>query len=276
LAENRESGEKVAIKIIAKKNVSENFKKNLAREIKILKQVDHPNIICLKDMYNSEDQFFFVMELASGGELFERIVDKGMYSEDDAKNLIKRMIAALEYLHSKGIAHRDLKPENLLLQSKESDSEVKIADFGLSSIMSSQTLLQTACGTPAYVAPEVLKNEGYDTIVDMWSVGVITYILLCGFPPFYADSVKELLKVVVKAEYSFPSPYWDDISPQAKDFIKKLITAPSKRMTASEAKSHPWLKTSGSKVESISFRDHMKSYVLSRRGDRQKQKGAKD
>jgi calcium/calmodulin-dependent protein kinase I len=270
LGVNRETQEQVAIKVIDKKNVSENFKKNLAREIQILMRVDHPNIVCLKDMYDAGDKFLFVMELVTGGELFDRIVQKGFYSEDDAKTLVKKIVRGVNYLHKNGIAHRDLKPENLLLKSKENDFEVKIADFGLSSFIDSQKMMQTACGTPAYVAPEVLQSGGYDKEVDMWSIGVITYILLCGFPPFHADNVRALLQVVIRAEYDFPSPYWDPISAEAKDFISRLLTKDrAARMNAKEALKHSWLKTSGSKIDLRSFRDQMQRYVVTRKRESQ-------
>jgi len=272
LGENRETQEQVAIKIIEKKSVvTDNAKKNLDREIQILTRVDHPNIVMLKDMYDTGDRFLFVMELVTGGELFDRIVEKGSYSEDDAKTLVRQILQGVGYLHSTGIAHRDLKPENLLLKSRESDMDIKIADFGLSSFVDSQKMM-TACGTPAYVAPEVLSSGqgGYDKEVDMWSVGVITYILLCGFAPFHGDSVKELLRVVVRAQFSFPSPYWDPISPQAKDFISKLLVKePSERLSASQAVQHPWLKSAGSRISLPSFRDQMQRYVISRKRESQ-------
>lgn len=272
LGENRETHEQVAIKIIEKKNITtENAIKNLNREIQILTRVEHPNIVVLKDLYDTGDRFLFVMELVTGGELFDRIIEKGSYSEDDARILVKQILQGVAYLHSQGIAHRDLKPENLLLKTKDSDFDVKIADFGLSSFVDSQKMM-TACGTPAYVAPEVLSSGGggYDKEVDMWSIGVITYILLCGFAPFHGDTVKELLRVVVRGQFSFPSPYWDPISPQAKDFISKLLAkTPAERLTASQALQHVWLKTSGSQISLPSFRDQMQKYVIARKRESQ-------
>lgn len=269
LGVNRETGEKVAIKIIDKRNVSENFQKNLSREILILTKVSHPNIVCLLDLYDAGDRFLFVMELVTGGELFDRIVQKGCYYEDDAKKLVEKIVRGVAYLHENGIAHRDLKPENLLLKSKDNDYDVKIADFGLSSFMDSHKLMQTACGTPAYVAPEVLQSKGYGTVVDMWSVGVITYILLCGFPPFHANTVKALLQVVIKGQYDYPSPYWDVITGDAKDFISRLLTAPENRMTAKEALQHPWLKSKGSRIDLQTFREQMQKYVVTRKRESQ-------
>jgi len=164
------------------------------------------------------------MELVTGGELFDKIVEKGQYTENEASTIVKKMLSAVEYLHTQGIAHRDLKPENLLLKST-SDTEVMISDFGLSKIVSQQSIMDTACGTPYYVAPEVLLSTGYDKEVDLWSVGVITYLLLCGFPPFYGESLPEVFEQIMKADYDFPDPYWTDISSEAKDLIKKIISS---------------------------------------------------
>jgi len=263
---DRSTDEKVAIKVIEKKNVSEKFMKNLGREIEIMIKVDHPNVVKMYDMYDTGDRFYFVMELVTGGELFDRIVEKGSYSEDDAKTLVKRILRGISYLHSNGIAHRDLKPENLLLKSKDNDFDVKIADFGLSSFVSENTLMQTACGTPAYVAPEVLANKGYGPEVDIWSVGVITYILLVGFPPFHGETVRQILEVVMRGRYDFPSPYWDDISPQARDFVRKcLVVDPDRRMKADEALEHPFIRTTGSRLQLRSFKERMGNYVIQHR-----------
>jgi len=242
---NKTTGEKVAIKIIDRHDVGKDYEKNLRMEMDILKRVDHPNIIALHEMIEAGNKLYFVMELVTGGELFDRIVEKGSYSEEDAKILVRKIVSAIDYLHKQNIAHRDLKPENLLVKSIEDDTEVKIADFGLSKIIDKDKMMQTACGTPGYVAPEVLNAEGYDKEVDMWSVGVITYILLCGFPPFYSESVPEVFEQIMKAEYDYPEEYWDEISAEAKDFIDHLLVVDvSKRLTAVEALNHPWLRAS--------------------------------
>jgi len=155
---------------------------------------------------------------------------------------MKKLIEALAYLHSKDIVHRDLKPENLLLKSKEEFSEIKLADFGLSKIMGQEVMMQTACGTPGSVAPEVLQATGYGMEVDMWSAGVICYILLCGFPPFYHESIPLLFESIMKADYDYPAEYWDHISDDAIDFIDSLLVVdPAKRMTAKQALQHKWL-----------------------------------
>jgi len=267
LGTSKKTKEKVAIKIIDKKNVGPEYEKNLRMETEILQKVHHPNIIQLKEMVDTKDKIYFVMELVTGGELFDRIVEKGSYSEDDAKELVRKIVSAVEYLHSKGIAHRDLKPENLLVKSLENDTEVKIADFGLSKIIDQEKMMQTACGTPGYVAPEVLQAEGYGDEVDMWSIGVITYILLCGFPPFYSESVPEVFEQIMKAEYDYPAEYWDEISEEAKDFINHLLVVDvKKRLTAKKALEHPWLKATKSKTSKLAkFQAKMKNYVSTRK-----------
>jgi calcium/calmodulin-dependent protein kinase I len=247
LAIDKETKEKFAVKIINKTTIGQDMGR-LATEIAILKQVNHPNIIALKETIDTKNCLFIITEYVSGGELFDRIVQLGSYSETKAATVIRKMVSAIDYLHKEGIVHRDLKPENLLLKDNKDDTEIKIADFGLSKIVSSKVMMQTACGTPGYVAPEILKTQGYDKEVDLWSIGVITYILLCGFPPFYNDNIAELFEQIMRADYDFPHEYWHSISKEAKDFVSKLLVAePSERMTSQDALKHPWLngKSSG-------------------------------
>jgi len=215
----------------------------------------------------------------TGGELFDKIVEQGSYTERDAAILVSKMVSAIEYLHSLGIVHRDLKPENLLLKDENSLTEVKIADFGLSKIVgtSSMARMMTACGTPSYVAPEVLLTIGYDKEVDLWSIGVITYILLCGFPPFYNETLHKLFEEIMQAQYDFPEEYWAHISDEAKDFVSKLLVAnPMKRMTASQALKHPWLanivaqeklRQDKQKKLSTKFSTTFKNYVSRRKSE---------
>lgn len=241
---NRETGEKVAIKQIAKQHITTSDMKRLATEIEIMKKLKHNNIISLIEVFdNSPDNLYLVMELVKGGELFDKIVDKGQYSEKDACNIVKQIVAAVQYMHEHGVCHRDLKPENLLCAGEEGKEElVRIADFGLSKIFESGEELKTACGTPDYVAPEVLECKPYDMAVDIWSVGVITYILLCGYTPFYANTHQELFQKITSLEYDFPAPEWDYISANAKDFIQKvLVKDPNKRLSAEQCTKHPWL-----------------------------------
>uniref|UniRef100_A0A4W3JC76 Calcium/calmodulin-dependent protein kinase Ia n=1 Tax=Callorhinchus milii TaxID=7868 RepID=A0A4W3JC76_CALMI len=178
----------------------------------------------------------------AGGELFDRIVERGCYTERDASQLISQILHAVHYLHQLGIVHRDLKPENLLYCGQEEDSPIMISDFGLSKLEDKGSVMSTACGTPGYVAPEVLAQKPYGKAVDCWSIGVISYILLCGYPPFYDDNDAKLFEQIVKAEYEFDSPYWDDISDSAKDFIQHLMDKePQRRYTCDQALEHPWV-----------------------------------
>jgi len=246
-AVHKKSGEEVAIKIIEKKFVDKQDLMLLAREIDIMKKVDHANVLKLREVYETDETISLVMELVTGGELFYKIVEKGNYSEKDAANIVAQMINGVEYLHGEGIAHRDLKPENLLCSGEGEDGykpfRVVIADFGLSKIFDSGEALETSCGTPDYVAPEVITAEGsYDKSVDMWSCGVITYVLLCGFSPFLSSTQTGLFEKIIKCEYDFPDPEWTNISEEAKDFIRHLLVKdPEQRWTAKQCKEHPWL-----------------------------------
>uniref|UniRef100_A0A8C9TXZ2 Calcium/calmodulin dependent protein kinase I n=1 Tax=Scleropages formosus TaxID=113540 RepID=A0A8C9TXZ2_SCLFO len=231
----------VAIKCIPKKAL-EGKENSIENEIAVLHKIKHANIVSLEDIYESKSHLYLVMQLVSGGELFDRIVEKGFYTEKDASKLIQQILDAVKYLHDMGIVHRDLKPENLLYYSMEEDSKIMISDFGLSKIEGSGSVMSTACGTPGYVAPEVLAQKPYSKAVDCWSIGVIAYILLCGYPPFYDENDAKLFEQILKAEYEFDSPYWDDISDSAKDFIVHLMEKdPRKRYTCEQALQHPWI-----------------------------------
>jgi len=236
----KETGDVFAVKII-EKNQSEEELQLLQREIDIMQKLDHKNIISLEEVYDEKDTIYLVMELVQGGELFDQIVSRGTYSEADAAHIVRQILEAVDYMHGNGIAHRDLKPENLLCSGDENNT-IKVTDFGLSKDFGSASL-RTSCGTPDYVAPEVLRGQPYDNSVDIWSIGVITYILLCGFPPFYGNTDQQIFEKILKADYDFPSPDWDQITPEAKDFIKKiLIHDPSKRPSAPECIESDWIK----------------------------------
>lgn len=242
LAEHKKTHETFAIKVVDKDAVAKEKKEMLEREVDILKRIQHKNIVAVKEIYETEKYLYLVMELATGGELFDSIVKRGKYSESDAALLVHQVVSAINYLHSKGIVHRDLKPENLLLATKDVNSPIKIADFGLSKIMEASAVLITACGTPGYVAPEVLKGEGYQQEVDVWSIGVIMYILLCGFPPFWGENNSKLFEKIMVGNFSFPSPYWDKVSPSAKDLIRRmLVVDPKQRLSSKEILVHPWI-----------------------------------
>eukprot|EP00005_Dracoamoeba_jomungandri_P002268 CAMPEP_0174260950 /NCGR_PEP_ID=MMETSP0439-20130205/11094_1 /TAXON_ID=0 /ORGANISM="Stereomyxa ramosa, Strain Chinc5" /LENGTH=329 /DNA_ID=CAMNT_0015345343 /DNA_START=96 /DNA_END=1085 /DNA_ORIENTATION=+ len=245
-AERRKDGKEFAIKCVNKKMVEGDDIKLLRREIQIMEKLDHPNIIKLYEVYEDHEQFYLVTELMEGKELFAKIVERGMYSEREAANIIFQVLCAVEYLHENGVAHRDLKPENFLSSEGPDGAEiVKIADFGFSkSFEEGGEPLATSCGSPGYVAPEILTADSYDKSVDMWSVGVIIYILLSGYPPFYADTAPALFKKIMDVKYDFDDPVWDDISDSAKELIKRLlIKDPTKRLTATQCLSHEWVQS---------------------------------
>lgn len=220
----------------------------LKREVALLQECDHPNIIKLVEVHEDKKYLHLVTELCTGGELFDRIIEKtqsaeGCFSERDAAKLVRCILDAIAYCHDqKGIVHRDLKPENFLFSSRGEDAVIKIIDFGLSRHDDmTQGIMNTKVGTPYYVAPEVLSRE-YTKSCDIWSIGVITYILLCGYPPFYGDTDTQIFESVRIGRFDFPSPEWDDISADAKEFIRQLLRRdPAARPGAATALAHPWI-----------------------------------
>jgi len=219
--------------------------------------------LMLKEIFETDSQLTLVMELVTGGELFFKIVEKGSYSERDASQIVAQIVRGVQYLHSLGIAHRDLKPENLLVTS---ELQIKIADFGLSKIFAGGQQLETSCGTPDYAAPEVLTGESaYDKSVDLWSIGVITYVLLCGYPPFYADSQPALFEKIIHARYEFPDPEWSYISDTAKEFISNLLQLePRKRLTTEQCLEHPFL-TGSANSRDLNLQNTIKEYGAKRK-----------
>jgi len=255
----------VAVKIIDKAKVED--MNDITREIEIMNIVDHKNVIKLFEIYDEPKKMNLVMELVTGGELFDRIVAKGNYTEKDAALTIQKLCEALEYLHKKNVVHRDLKPENILYANQDEDAEIKVADFGLARVLSGKDMMKTACGTPGYVAPEILKNQGYDSgAVDLWSAGVILYILLCGFPPFYEEELPALFEQILHARYDFPSPWWDKISKDAKDLVQKLLELdPKKRLTATQVLQHPWIANKGTNEKLDGAQKQLKKYNATRK-----------
>ncbi|KAG9232930.1 calcium/calmodulin-dependent protein kinase-like protein [Amylocarpus encephaloides] len=280
----------VAIKVVRKFEMNSNqgdaalhpdFKKqpkvveraNILKEVQIMRNLDHPNIVKLVDFSESRQYYYIILELAPGGELFHQIVRLTYFSEDLSRHVITQVAEALEYLHEvQGVVHRDIKPENLLFspipliptknpKPKATDDEdkvdegefikgigaggigtIKIADFGLSKVVWDKSTM-TPCGTVGYTAPEIVKDERYSKSVDMWAMGCVLYTLLCGFPPFYDESIQVLTEKVARGQYTFLSPWWDDISKPAQDLVSHLLTVdPVKRYDIKQFLAHPWIR----------------------------------
>lgn len=240
LGTDRRDGTKWALKIID----GEVFVKNRRRteeEVKLLAALEHPGIVKLKEILRTPSKFVIVMEVLTGQELFDRIVAKNSYQENDAKLVALSILDAINYLHDHEVVHRDLKPENLIFDMPGDDARLKLTDFGFATMYDPNKKLVSTCGTPEYVAPEILNEQPYGTQVDMWSFGVVLYILLCGFPPFYGATEMEMFNKICSAKFRFLKPHWDNVSDNAKDLVKKLLTVdPRQRLTAPQALEHPW------------------------------------
>lgn len=231
-----------AVKCVDRNKLTEEDTAALIDEVNILKEFDHPNIICLYDFFEESTHYYLVLERMSGGELFDRIVAKLYYNEKEARDTCKILISAIGYCHQNNVAHRDLKPENLLLRSEDNDSDVKIADFGFAKKVFIPNSLTTQCGTPGYVAPEILEGLAYDTKADMWSVGVILYILLGGYPPFIEKNQRDLFRKIRNGDYEFHDEYWGTVSSDAKELISSLLCVkPTERLTAEQALRNKWI-----------------------------------
>ncbi|NWT02301.1 KCC2B kinase, partial [Mionectes macconnelli] len=237
------TGQEYAAKIINTKKLSARDHQKLEREARICRLLKHPNIVRLHDSISEEGFHYLVFDLVTGGELFEDIVAREYYSEADASHCIQQILEAVLHCHQMGVVHRDLKPENLLLASKSKGAAVKLADFGLAiEVQGEQQAWFGFAGTPGYLSPEVLRKDPYGKPVDMWACGVILYILLVGYPPFWDEDQHRLYQQIKAGAYDFPSPEWDTVTPEAKDLINKMLTInPAKRITASEALKHPWI-----------------------------------
>jgi len=241
-AAKRGTDEIYAVKVITKSKLSIEDENALKDEISILASLKHENIIYLVNHFNESTFYYLVTEMMKGGELFDRIVAKTYYNEKEARDVCKILFEAISYCHSVKVAHRDLKPENLLLMSKTDDLKIKIADFGFAKKVTSEECLLTQCGTPGYVAPEILRGVPYGQKSDMWSLGVIAYILIGGYPPFIEQNQRELFRKIKRGSYEFHVEYWGQISREAKDLISALLTVdPKRRLSAKKALEDPWI-----------------------------------
>lgn len=234
----------VAVKVIDRKKMSQVDEAALRQEVEIMRAIDHPNICKMLDFYEEESHFYIILELIQGGELFDHLLKKNNYSESDAREMIDVIVNVVEYLHSKNIVHRDLKAENLLMMHLEDDAELKLCDFGASAYASEPTLTDTV-GTPNYVAPEILQCQPYGKAVDIWAIGVITFLLLSGNYPFDDHNQIKLFTKIKKGKYDFHDEHWDEVSEEAKSFIRACLDInPETRLKAEDAYSHPWLQLS--------------------------------
>ncbi|XP_073690126.1 calcium/calmodulin-dependent protein kinase type II subunit gamma isoform X5 [Garra rufa] len=239
----KSTGQEYAAKIINTKKLSARDHQKLEREARICRLLKHPNIVRLHDSIAEEGFHYLVFDLVTGGELFEDIVAREYYSEADASHCINQILESVSHIHQHDIVHRDLKPENLLLASKMKGAAVKLADFGLAiEVQGDQQAWFGFAGTPGYLSPEVLRKDPYGKPVDIWACGVILYILLVGYPPFWDEDQHKLYQQIKAGAYDFPSPEWDTVTPEAKNLINQMLTInPAKRITADQALKHPWV-----------------------------------
>jgi calcium-dependent protein kinase len=270
---NKISNNIYACKELSKKKIKKKDLEKFATEIKILRKSDHPNIVKIYEIYEDEHKINLIMEECTGGELFDDIVthieDEKMYSEKEACLIFKQLMGAIAYCHSQGIAHRDLKPENILFLNKSDDSPIKVIDFGLSKIFGdyfnkNNNKMNTKVGTAYYVSPEVLEGI-YDEKCDIWSAGVILYILLSGVPPFNGPNDNEIYKKICKKKFHFPDKHWSNISNDAKDLITKMLCDPMDRLTAQEVLQHIWVDKNAPNtigyIDNLNI-NHLKKYCM--------------
>ncbi|TEA12479.1 Calcium/calmodulin-dependent protein kinase cmkA [Colletotrichum sidae] len=272
---------KCAVKIILKKNVKGN-ERMVYDELDMLQRLKHPHIVKFVDWFESRDKYYIVTELATGGELFDRICEQGKFTEKDASQTIKQVLEAVNYLHQNNVVHRgkfqcstwnlheltlivDLKPENLLYLTRDSDSDLVLADFGIAKMLDRKDeVLTTMAGSFGYAAPEVMLKKGHGKPVDMWSMGVITYTLLCGYSPFRSENLQDLIDECSNAQVVFHERYWKDVSDDAKDFILHLLQPdPVKRWSSEETLRHPWL--SGENATDHNLLPEIKAYMAKAR-----------
>ena len=242
----------------------------LYEEVEILSKLSHPNIMQIYEVFNDKTNFYIVSEFCQGGELFDAISKKGSFSENEAARIMKQVLSAICYSHQNNIVHRDLKPENILLDDKGSDLTIKIIDWGCAKSFKKNEKMTNADGTPYYIAPEVLEGN-YDEKCDVWSCGVILYIMLCGYPPFNGETDDDILVAVKKGKFDFPKEEWSSVSKEAIDLIKGMLTyEPSKRLSALDCMSKPWFiknkdKSASNKKMAKSVLGNMKKFKRDRK-----------
>uniref|UniRef100_A0A3P9KUG6 Serine/threonine-protein kinase DCLK2 n=1 Tax=Oryzias latipes TaxID=8090 RepID=A0A3P9KUG6_ORYLA len=259
----RSTGREYALKIISKEKCK-GKEHMIQSEVAILRRVKHPNIVLLVEEIDSPSELYLVMELVKGGDLFYAITSSNKYTERDASCMLFNLASAIKYLHSLNIVHRDIKPENLLVfEHQDGSKSLKLGDFGLATIVNGP--LYAVCGTPTYVAPEIVAETGYGLKVDVWAAGIITYILLCGFPPFRSEDDQEaLFEQILKCQFDFPTPYWDNVSDAAKTLITKMLeVSVDQRYTAAQVLEHPWVNVMSEKEHQLLVAGKLKKHFNS-------------
>uniref|UniRef100_A0A3B3HHF2 Serine/threonine-protein kinase DCLK2 n=1 Tax=Oryzias latipes TaxID=8090 RepID=A0A3B3HHF2_ORYLA len=259
----RSTGREYALKIISKEKCK-GKEHMIQSEVAILRRVKHPNIVLLVEEIDSPSELYLVMELVKGGDLFYAITSSNKYTERDASCMLFNLANAIKYLHSLNIVHRDIKPENLLVfEHQDGSKSLKLGDFGLATIVNGP--LYAVCGTPTYVAPEIVAETGYGLKVDVWAAGIITYILLCGFPPFRSEDDQEaLFEQILKCQFDFPTPYWDNVSDAAKTLITKMLeVSVDQRYTAAQVLDHPWVNVMSEKEHQLLVAGKLKKHFNS-------------
>lgn len=242
LATDRLSQAKVAVKIIDREKISQQTETYFRREVEIQKSLNHPNIVKVYICYEELDHFYLVLELVEGGELFDRILQRTRYTENCARDILYNLLVAVKYCHDQGVVHRDIKPENILISKDENDSNIKLADFGFATYDHGTNSLTASCGTPGYVAPEILKRDLYGAAVDMWAVGVVAFVLIGGYLPFHDKDERKRRALIRSGMYDFNPTRWSNVSQEAKGFISLLLVVdPAARLTAKQALQHSWI-----------------------------------
>ncbi|KAJ3431415.1 serine/threonine-protein kinase fhke-related [Anaeramoeba flamelloides] len=270
LAIEKSTGDRCAIKIIDKKQFLESNseeKNKIMDEVNILHKINHKNVVGLKKVFDKEDYLYMVMELAKGGQLSKKILENGKYSEEKSRIICKQLLAVIEYLQSKRIVHRDLKPDNILLSSENSDTFIKVSDFGVSAILEANQKMYKVAGTPNFIAPEIIKSiqsGEYGMECDLWSLGVVMYNILSGYLPFPEDGAEtNLYFKIKKGDFDFPNDPWQDVSIAAKNFIKRLLTVDvKKRITIKESLNHPWILDQNERITDINQTNYNQIDIL--------------
>jgi len=251
----------VAVKCIDRRKLSDIDEVSIRDEVHILRNLRHNSIIHLYDVFQEQNRYCFVMERLCGGELFDRIINNNNYSEADSRKTCQNILEAVQFCHQHKIAHRDLKPENLLLVSETDNTTIKIADFGYAKVVPEPNSLMTLCGTRSYIAPEIISNTPYDERVDMWSIGVILYIMLSGLQPFCDNGDDGIFHKICNGEYYFDDACWANVTMGAKELICGLMQVdPSSRLTATQALMHPWFFAHDNSYGYEKFAHNMQSF----------------